>query len=146
MSQNKFFDTSNNPLKVNVYNFAAGGPPPVLPVVYSTLDGLPLGTDDNSQEGEIGLKVINIADRSGGVAALQQLIPGQGAIDITPSDSTIFDPLPRALWIGTGGDLSVTMADGSTGTFAGVPSGTLLPLSVSKVLAATTASDIEGIL
>lgn len=142
MSQNKFFTTGNLPLQVQVYALGDIS----APITYSTLDGLPLGTDNNSQTGEIGLKVINIADRSGGVAALQQLIPGQGAIDITPSDSTLFDPLPRALWIGTGGDLSVTMADGSTGTFIGVPSGTLLPLSVSKVLAATTASDIEGIL
>lgn len=66
--------------------------------------------------------------------------PAIGALSVTPSDTVNFpDGACRALWIGGAGsgNLSVLMADGSTGIFAGVPVG-LLPLSVLRVNAAGT--------
>ena len=60
---------------------------------------------------------------------------------ITPSDSTVLTGV-RSLWIGSTGHVVVTI-NGSDKTISNVPSGTLLPLSgVTKVKAATTASDI----
>ena len=66
-------------------------------------------------------------------------------VEITPSDSTVLEGT-RALWIGTGGNVRVTTADGQTVTFANVFSGTLLPVQVTAVFAtSTTASSILGL-
>lgn len=76
--------------------------------------------------------------------AQEQIEPGSNAEAVTPSDSTII--YSRGIWVGTGGNLAVTMYGGTTVTFANVPAGTLLPIKVSKVmLTGTTASDIARI-
>ena len=68
--------------------------------------------------------------------------PASHAVAVTESDATIF-PVTRGLYIGTGGTLVVTMAkDGTSATFTNVANGTLLPIQVTQVLVATTASDI----
>lgn len=61
---------------------------------------------------------------------------------VTKSDSTtIF--ATRALYVGTTGDVAVVFADGGgTKTFKAVPAGSILPISVTKVMNATTAGDI----
>lgn len=38
-----------------------------------------------------------------------------------------------ALYVGTGGDITVTMASGQSVTFKNVPNGTFLPIAASKV-------------
>ena len=69
-------------------------------------------------------------------------VGAHGAVAVTPSDSTEL-PVTRALFIGTAGDVVVTMADGQTPiTFANIANATMLPIQVQKVLAATSASDI----
>ena len=65
------------------------------------------------------------------------------AENVTKSDSTILNSV--ALYIGVGGDLTVTMAGGGDVEFKNVPSGTFLPIAVTKVKAATTATDILAI-
>lgn len=73
-------------------------------------------------------------------------LPGTGVVSITPSDSTVITPIPRALHIGGGGTLAVVCLDGTTATFT-VATGTLLPIRVTKVMSTnTTASLIVGIL
>ena len=73
--------------------------------------------------------------------------PAEYAAAVTLSDSTVLTPTPRALYIGSGGDVVVTMAaDGTDVTFANVPTGTKLPVRVSKVKATgTTASSIVAL-
>ena len=73
--------------------------------------------------------------------------PAEYAAAVTLSDSTVLTPTPRALYIGVGGDVVVTMAaDGSDVTFENVPTGTKLPVRVSKVKATnTTASSIVAL-
>ena len=73
--------------------------------------------------------------------------PAEYAAAVTLSDSTVLTPTPRALSIGVGGDVVVTMAaDGTDVTFANVPTGTKLPVRVSKVKATgTTASSIVAL-
>jgi hypothetical protein len=67
------------------------------------------------------------------------------AFAVTPSD-TVARPA-RALYVGTGGNVSVVMAGGQTVTFANVPAGMLLPIEVGRVLATgTTASNIVALL
>lgn len=70
--------------------------------------------------------------------------PAEYAAAVTLSDSTVLNPVPRALYIGVGGDVVVTMAaDGADVTFKNVPTGTRLPVRVSKVKSTgTTASYI----
>ena len=65
-----------------------------------------------------------------------------GAISVTKSDSTVLD-LTGGLYIGTGGDVAVTMGNGGVFTFKNVANGTFLPIQVIKVMSTnTTASDI----
>lgn len=65
---------------------------------------------------------------------------------VTPDNDGVFDPVPRALWIGTGGDVAVRTKRGTALTLTNVPDGTLLPLSVDQVKATgTTAQDIVAL-
>lgn len=62
--------------------------------------------------------------------------PYLGAAAVTPHDTNELAYRPTsALHIGGAGDgaLVVVMADGSTGTFAGLTANTILPISVVKV-------------
>ena len=66
------------------------------------------------------------------------------AVAVTKSDSTVLNSV--ALYVGTSGNLTVTMAGGGADVvFKNVPSGTFLPIAVTKVKAATTAADILAI-
>lgn len=60
---------------------------------------------------------------------------------VTKSDSTILD-LPRALYVGTAGNVVVQGVDDTTRTFVNVPAGSILPIRPKRVMAATTAADI----
>lgn len=65
---------------------------------------------------------------------------------VTPSDTTVFSPATRALYVGGAGNVAVVgEQDSESGavTFVGVPAGTWLGVSVQQVLATgTTATDI----
>lgn len=79
--------------------------------------------------------------------------PGRGALGsgreffaITPDDEEDLIQIPRAVWVGTGGDIVVIGEAGTDAvTLANVPDGTLLPISPTRVTEASTASDIVGI-
>jgi len=68
---------------------------------------------------------------------------------VTPSDTV---DLPkgrcRAIYVGTSGDIAIQHVDGDNTpvTFKGVGSGTMLPLSATRVLATnTTATDVVAV-
>lgn len=67
-------------------------------------------------------------------------VPAVNAIAVTPLDATVLTPTVRALYVGGAGDVSVTMANGGLATFSAVPAGTILPIRVTKVMTATTAT------
>jgi hypothetical protein len=68
-------------------------------------------------------------------------VGAHGAVAVVESDATLL-PVTRALYIGVTGDVVVTMADGQTPiTFKSVAVG-ILPVQVTQVLVATTATDI----
>jgi hypothetical protein len=73
--------------------------------------------------------------------------PAQGVADVTPHDADVLTVAPcRSLWVGTGGDLSVLMADGTTAILQNVPSGTVVPVAVRRVNSTnTTATDIVAL-
>lgn len=68
-------------------------------------------------------------------------VSAHGAVAVTPSDATVL-PVTRGLFIGTGGDVVVTMADGQVVTFANIANATLLPIQVQQVRASTTATNV----
>ena len=64
------------------------------------------------------------------------------AAAVTLSDSTVLAPT-RALYIGAGGNLKVTMAYGSEVTFVGLAAGSILPVQVTKCFATgSTAASV----
>lgn len=58
-----------------------------------------------------------------------------GLVAVTPSDSADLARVTRALWVGVGGDLKVTLVDGTTDELRNIPAGSLLPIAVKRVFA-----------
>lgn len=77
--------------------------------------------------------------------AVERDAPGTGAVAVTASDVTVYDPPLRALFVGGAGNVTLTGLDGIDAVFTGVTAGTILPVSCTKVKAATTATNITGI-
>ncbi len=72
--------------------------------------------------------------------------PARSAEAVTPSDTVDLANVSRALWVGTGGDLTVITQAGETVALLNVPDGSLLPLCVSRVkLTGTSADDIVAL-
>lgn len=73
--------------------------------------------------------------------------PAIGAIDLGDgTDSTVLTVQPRALFVGTGGNLRVTMADGTDIIFYNVADGCILPIQPYIVWETnTTADNIIGL-
>lgn len=74
----------------------------------------------------------------------------RSAFAITKSDSTDYldsGSVPKALYVGVGGDVNVVLVGDSTETlFVGVLAGTILPIRPRKVMSTgTTASSIIGL-
>lgn len=69
--------------------------------------------------------------------------PARGGQAVTVSDSTTYAP-SRAVWVGGAGNLAVVFNDqNSAVTLTGVAAGTLLPISVTKIMSTnTTATNI----
>jgi hypothetical protein len=71
-------------------------------------------------------------------------VSARRAVAVTPSDATVLENT-RALYVGGTGDLVVDFVEGGTVTLVGVPAGTLLPIQVIRVRAATGASNIVAL-
>lgn len=71
------------------------------------------------------------------------IAPASGAFSITPADSDLGTPA-RALWVGTAGDLRVTLIQGGDVVLKGAFG--LVPVSVKRVWSTnTTAANIVGL-
>jgi hypothetical protein len=63
------------------------------------------------------------------------------AVAVTPSDTT--EVFASAIYVGSGGNLSVVTEGGDTVTFSNVPAGTTLVIRVTRIRAtSTTATNI----
>jgi hypothetical protein len=65
--------------------------------------------------------------------------PATKLVLVTPSDSTVLNC--RAIWVGGAGNVSIIAKDDTAAVLlSGVAAGTLIPISCSKIMAATTAT------
>lgn len=72
--------------------------------------------------------------------------PVSAAIAISPSDTEDLSHVTRALFVGVGGELVVTMLSGDTATLSNVQPGVMYPLRVTRVHATgTTAAAVLGL-
>lgn len=74
--------------------------------------------------------------------------PARGAVTVTPHATNALNPIPRALYVGTGGNITLRAKDSSADvSFVGVPSGSILPVNAQYVrVTGTTATDIVGLI
>jgi hypothetical protein len=73
--------------------------------------------------------------------------PARHVAAFTPSDTADLPDTPKALYVGTGGDVTLIAvdapADAGGVTFRNLPSGALLPVRARRVMATgTTAADL----
>lgn len=66
--------------------------------------------------------------------------PATHAFAVTPSDVTPLPQTCRAIYIGSGGNLSVVMASGETVGFTAIQAGMIYPLRLSQVRATGTTA------
>ena len=75
--------------------------------------------------------------------------PSQKAVAVTASDTTsllLNDQPPRAIYVGTGGNLNARFGDDTSVLFSAVPSGTVLPIRPRLVMStSTTAASIVAL-
>lgn len=73
--------------------------------------------------------------------------PAREAFGITPHATNEVDPLPKAIFVGTGGNITLRAADSSADiVFKNVASGQILDVRARYVRASgTTATDIVGL-
>lgn len=76
------------------------------------------------------------------------LASARQAVAVTPSDASDLTDLPKALYVGGYGDVSLILADDSAPVaFTGVAAGTILPVRARRVRATgTTATAIVALL
>ena len=68
------------------------------------------------------------------------VLPYKKAAAVTKSDSTVL-PATRGLYVGGAGNINVVMAGDSVAqVLLAVPAGTTLPISVTKVMSASTSA------
>lgn len=66
--------------------------------------------------------------------------------DVTPSDTDDFVAVPRAIYVGTGGDVAAVGLDGAVVTFKNAQSGSVLPIAPKRINDTdTTATDLVAL-
>lgn len=75
------------------------------------------------------------------------IAPANNLAAITPDDETDLEFWTRAIYVGTGGDITlIGSADDDEVTLVAVPSGAVLPISAKRVLdTGTTAEDLVAL-
>ena len=72
--------------------------------------------------------------------------PAFDGFAITPSDTVDFDTVCRAIYIGTGGDISFIAASGNTVVLKNTVAGTVMPFRMKRINSTgTTAADLVGL-
>jgi hypothetical protein len=80
--------------------------------------------------------------------ALDSLVaPARNCFSITPNDTAALPFVPKAIYIGTGGNLVIRAIDSSSDvTFTNVPNGTILDIRATSIRATgTSATNLIGL-
>ncbi len=59
--------------------------------------------------------------------------PASDAIAVTPDDNAVLSSIPRAIYVGNTGDVSVEMQGGQVVTFTNIQSGTVLAIRALRI-------------
>jgi hypothetical protein len=94
---------------------------------------LPAGASTSANQAAGNTSLANV-DANTAAAA-----PASTGGTVVTSDTTVL--AMRALWVGSGGDVTATIGGGDV-VFKNVPSGTLLPIKATKIKLASTASNM----
>ncbi|WP_323571694.1 hypothetical protein [Rhizobium sp. 28DA2] len=72
--------------------------------------------------------------------------PASHGFDIVPDDNNPLPSATRAIYVGNGGQLCLTLLSGATVTFQNLPAGSLLPVRATRVFSTrTTATGLVGL-
>lgn len=72
--------------------------------------------------------------------------PALDTFTVSPSNSTNFNSMARALYVGVGGNITLVTPAGTVQEFIAVPQGTILPVVCIRVNStSTTASSLVGL-
>ncbi len=72
--------------------------------------------------------------------------PASHAFDVVPDDAKPLPCATRAIYVGNGGHLCLTVLSGATVTFQNLPAGSLLPVRATRIFSTrTTATGIVGL-
>jgi len=72
--------------------------------------------------------------------------PAANAFAITPDNSTDFDQVTRAIYVGGDGDIAAVLIDDSVVTFSGAVAGTIIPVRMKRVNSTNTdATNLVGL-
>ncbi|MBW9070717.1 spike base protein, RCAP_Rcc01079 family [Agrobacterium pusense] len=72
--------------------------------------------------------------------------PASHAFDVVPDDANPLPSSTRAIYVGNGGHLCLTLLSGATVTFQNLPAGSLLPVRATRIFSTrTTATGIVGL-
>lgn len=72
--------------------------------------------------------------------------PARKPYEVTPNDAVPLDPVPKALYVGTGGTIKLSGVGGANCTFTNVANGTMLPVRAEYVYSTgTTANNIVAL-
>lgn len=74
-------------------------------------------------------------------------VPATKLVSITASDTTVYSPPLRAIYVAVTGNVAIVASDDTAAvTVTAVPAGTILPISTSQVMSTnTTATGIIGL-
>lgn len=81
------------------------------------------------------------------IAEKGDAVPARGAVAISPHATNPISPVPRALWVGTGGNITMRGVGDDTDTvWKNVGSGQIVPFRAQYIrVSGTTAADIVGL-
>ena len=77
-----------------------------------------------------------------GQAVKTELYSATGGYAITPSDTAVLAPIPRAIHVGGAGAVAVEHPDGSVATYSGLQAGQRLDVQAIRVLATGTTATL----
>jgi hypothetical protein len=70
--------------------------------------------------------------------------PAPDGFAITPANTDLASPV-RCIYVGGAGDVVLRTIAGTVLTFVGVPAGSFMPVQADRVLPASTATNIVGL-